>query len=307
MVCYMNMWLLFAFSGPLAWAASMHIDKFLLEKYFKHGSVAVSMVFTAIIGLLLLPFILVFVPGVFAFDRLSIVVMIASGLLYMGGMLFYLYALQTEEASIVGLLSPAGPILAFVLAYFVLGERLSMGQLTGGAMVVAGVFIASFRFGGGKIKFRKRATLMMTIAIVCFAASSLIFKYFAVPELFWPATFWTYVGEALFGAGILAFAAERRIFMKLIKTNPKVMLTTNAVNELVNLGGSLAARYALVLAPLALVQAVTSTTPLMVFVLGIIITVFLPKFGRENISKKILVQKSVAAVLVVVGAILAGS
>lgn len=300
------MWLLFAFSGPLAWAASMHIDKFLLEKYFKRGSVAVSMVFTAIIGLLLLPFILIFVPGVFAFDRLSIVVMIASGLLYMGGMLFYLYALQTEEASIVGLLSPAGPVLAFVLAFFVLGERLAPGQLVGGVMVVAGVFIASFRFGGGKIKFRKRATMMMTAAIVCFAASSLIFKYFAVPELFWPATFWTYVGEALFGAGILAFASERRIFMKLIKTNPKVMLTTNAVNELVNLGGSLAARYALVLAPLALVQAVTSTTPLMVFILGTIITMFLPKLGRENISKTILIQKSAAAILVVIGAILAG-
>ena len=300
------MWLLFAFSGPLAWAASMHIDKFLLEKYFKRGSVAVSMVFTAIIGLLLLPFILIFVPGVFAFDRLSIVVMIASGLLYMGGMLFYLYALQTEEASIVGLLSPAGPVLAFVLAFFVLGERLAPGQLVGGVMVVAGVFIASFRFGGGKIKFRKHATMMMTAAIVCFAASSLIFKYFAVPELFWPATFWTYVGEALFGAGILAFASERRIFMKLIKTNPKVMLTTNAVNELVNLGGSLAARYALVLAPLALVQAVTSTTPLMVFILGTIITMFLPKLGRENISKTILIQKSAAAILVVIGAILAG-
>jgi uncharacterized membrane protein len=300
------MWLLFAFSGPLAWAASMHIDKFLLEKYFKRGSVAVSMVFTAIIGLLLLPFILIFVPGVFAFDRLSIVVMIASGLLYMGGMLFYLYALQTEEASIVGLLSPAGPVLAFVLAFFVLGERLAPGQLVGGVMVVAGVFIASFRFGGGKIKFRKHATMMMTAAIVCFAASSLIFKYFAVPELFWPATFWTYVGEALFGVGILAFASERRIFMKLIKTNPKVMLTTNAINELVNLGGSLAARYALVLAPLALVQAVTSTTPLMVFILGTIITMFLPKLGRENISKTILIQKSAAAILVVIGAILAG-
>jgi len=299
------MWLLYAFSGPLAWAASMHIDKFLLEKYFKRGSVAVSLVFTAIIGLLLLPFVGFFVPGVLNFDPVSIVVMVASGLLYMGGLLFYLYALQTEEASIVGLLSPAGPILAFVLAYLVLGEHLTLGQFIGGAMVVAGVFIVSFRFGGGMIKFRKRATLMMTAAIVCFAASSLIFKYFAVPELFWPATFWTYVGEALFGVGILAFASERRIFMKLIRTNPKAMLTTNAVNELVNLGGSLAARYALVLAPLALVQAITSTTPLMVFVMGMIITVFLPKFGRENISKTILIQKSVAAALVVAGAILA--
>ena len=300
------MWLLYAFAGPLAWAASIHIDKYLLEKYFKHGSVAVSMVFTAIIGLVMLPFIAFFVPGVFLFDPVTIAVMVVSGLLYIGGLLFYLYALQSEEASIVAMLTPAGPVLAFVLAFFVLGERLSFGQLAGGILVVAGAFLASFRLGGKKVKFRSRAAAFMTLAIFCLASSSLVFKYFAVPDLFWPATFWTYVGEALFGAGILTVASERQIFAKLIRNNPKVMLTTNAVNELVNLGGSLAARFALVLAPLALVQAVTSTTPLMAFLLGILITIFWPKFEKESLSKHDLLQKSAAVILVVVGAWLAG-
>ncbi len=50
-------WLVYAFSGPILWALSTHIDKYLVERYFKEGSVAVLMVFIAIIGALTLPFI----------------------------------------------------------------------------------------------------------------------------------------------------------------------------------------------------------------------------------------------------------
>ncbi|MCL5733229.1 MAG: EamA family transporter, partial [Patescibacteria group bacterium] len=94
-------WLIFAFSGPVLWAASTHIDKYLVEKYFKFGSVAVLMVFTAIIGLLLLPFVWWFNPWVLSLPFSSIAVMAFSGILYMAAILFYLQALQTEEASAV--------------------------------------------------------------------------------------------------------------------------------------------------------------------------------------------------------------
>ena len=44
------MWLLFAFSGPVLWAASTHIDKFLIDRYFHDSDTAVLMIFTALIG-----------------------------------------------------------------------------------------------------------------------------------------------------------------------------------------------------------------------------------------------------------------
>jgi hypothetical protein len=50
-------WLFYAFSGPLMWAASTHIDKYLVERYFKHSTVTVLLVFTALIGLAMLTFI----------------------------------------------------------------------------------------------------------------------------------------------------------------------------------------------------------------------------------------------------------
>ena len=40
-------WLVFAFSGPVLWAISTHLDKYLVEKYFKQGDVAMLLFFTA--------------------------------------------------------------------------------------------------------------------------------------------------------------------------------------------------------------------------------------------------------------------
>ena len=92
------MWLLFAFSGPMLWAVSTHIDKYLVDKYFRHSDTAVLMVFTALLGVVALPVIWLFEPRVLALPWLATVVMTVSGVLYMGAMLFYLRAIQSEEA-----------------------------------------------------------------------------------------------------------------------------------------------------------------------------------------------------------------
>jgi uncharacterized membrane protein YdcZ (DUF606 family) len=73
---------------------------------------------------------------------------------------------------------------------------------------------------------------------------------------------------------------------------------------LINLGGSLGTRYALLLAPLGIVQAIGSTTTLFVFVFGVLLSVFFPRLGRENLSRRELLHKGAAAVLVAVGALL---
>ena len=42
------MWLLFAFSGPVLWALSTHLDKYLVERYFRRTSMAVLVIITAL-------------------------------------------------------------------------------------------------------------------------------------------------------------------------------------------------------------------------------------------------------------------
>jgi len=183
------MWLAFAFSGPVLWAISTHFDKYLVERYFKHSNIAVLLLFTAFMRVLAMPFIALFEPTIFQLDRSSIVLIVLSGILYMGATLFYLRA-----------------------------------AIRGSAQLAA-----------------------------------------------------------------------------LWRANAAALLTINGSNESINLGGGLGSRYALMFAPLAIVQAIGSTTTVFVFLFGVALSLLFPHLARETLSFRDVVQKGAAAVLVAAG------
>lgn len=293
-------WLVFALCGPVLWAFSTHLDKYLVERYFKDTDVIVLLVFTALMGLVLMPIIAWFVP-VMQRDELSIALMTLSGLLYMGALAFYLRALQGHEASVVAPFFQSSPLFGYILAYLVLGERLTGTQLAGGALIVFGVLSVSIVGGRQRERFRWRlAALMLTCGFVM-SVATLIFKAFAIKDEFWITTFWMFAGEALFGFGFLCIGRYRKQFIALCRSNGAALLGINASNELINLGGGLSNRYALLFAPLSIVQALGSTTTLFVFLIGVLLTLTFPKISREDLSLREFVSKGVAAVLVATG------
>jgi hypothetical protein len=136
------------------------------------------------------------------------------------------------------------------------------------------------------------------------ALSTVLFKYFAIQDDFWTTTFWTFVGEGIFGGALLLMPDYRRQFAELFRRNPGAMAGVNAANELINLGAGLAVRYAALLAPVALVSAISSTTTFFVFAFGILLTLFFPKMGREDLSPANLIQKGLGALLIALGVFL---
>jgi drug/metabolite transporter (DMT)-like permease len=290
------------------WAISVHLDKYLVERFFKESNVAVLLVFTALVGVLLLPFIWYYEPNVTSPSAGSIALIILAGIFYMTAMLLYLQALQSEEASVVAPFFQAGPLFGYVLAYLVLGETLSPRQMAGGAMIIIGALIVSLRFSrspaGGTAQGRRLKARLAALMLACgfiMALSSLIFKIFAIKVDFWTTAFWLFAGEAAFGAALLMVGSYRRQFMTLLRTNTAALLAINGSNELINLGGGLGNRYALTLAPLSLVQAIGSTTTLFVFLFGVVLSLCCPGFARETLSGRELAQKGIAAAFVAAG------
>jgi drug/metabolite transporter (DMT)-like permease len=298
------MWLLYAFSGPLLWAVSTHIDKFLVDKYFRDSDTTVLMVFTAFLGVVALPVIWFFVPKVLALSWLATIVMTVSGILYMGAMLFYLRAIQSEEASVVAPLFQANTLFTFLLGLVVLHELPHGRQILGAGLVVLGAIGLSLdnnlHFG----RFKPRLVILMVAATFVLALSSVVFKFFAVHDEFWSTTFWTFVGEGLFGVAILAVPDYRRQFVRLFRRNPGAVIGVNAANELINLGGGLGVRYASLLAPVGLVSAISATTTFFVFAFGILLTLFFPKVGREDLSARNIFQKAAGGLLIMAGVVL---
>jgi hypothetical protein len=85
------------------------------------------------------------------------------------------------------------------------------------------------------------------------------------------------------------------------RANAAALLTIEGSNKLINLGGGLGSRYALMFTPLAIVQAISSTTTLFVFLFGVALSLLFPHLGRETLASRDLVQKGAAAALVAVG------
>ena len=294
-------WVVYAFSGPVLWAISVHFDKYLVERFFKHSHVAVMLLFTAFVGVVLMPFIWMFQPSVTSAGARNIALIVFSGILYMSALLLYLRALQTEEASVVAPYFQAGPLFGYALAYFVLGETLTGRQLAGGVLILLGALIVSVRFDQGPRIFKARLAALMLPCGFAIALSGLIFKIFAIEVEFWTTTFWMFAGEAMFGCALLLIPFYRREFTTVLRANTVALLSINGSNELINIGGGLGNRYALMFAPLSLVQAIGSTTTLFVFAFGVVLSLVWPKLGREDLSGRELLQKGVAALLVALG------
>jgi drug/metabolite transporter (DMT)-like permease len=275
------MWLLYAFSGPVLWAVSTHIDKYLVDRYFRDSDTAVLMIFTALIGALALPVIAWAEPGVLRPPLWAIGVMTAAGILYMGAMLFYLRAIQTAEASVIAPLFQTSTLFTVLLAWLSLGGKGRMKALEPGIV------------------------LLMLGCGLALSLSAVLFKLFALKDDFWIATFWNFAGEALFGIAILALPRYRRQFVSLLRRHPGPVMGVNGANELINLGGGLGVRYASLAAPVALVSAVSSTVTLFVFAFGVALTLFWPKAAKEDLSRPSLIRKGVAALCVTAGVILA--
>ena len=115
------MWLLLAFLGPVCWAASTHIDKYLVDRYFHDSDTAVLMLFTALVGVALLPFIWWFDPSILKPAPTAILVMIsgfgcANGLILTGARVIYAMAHDRVFFPAAGLLNSASvPAFALII------------------------------------------------------------------------------------------------------------------------------------------------------------------------------------------------
>ena len=75
-------WLFFAFYAPVSWAVSAHLDKYLLECYFKNTGFSILMIFAATFARLVLPALRLLRPNVVVIDVVDACRVAASGVRY---------------------------------------------------------------------------------------------------------------------------------------------------------------------------------------------------------------------------------
>lgn len=299
-------WFLIALINPVAHAFVNHFDKYLLSKYVKGGTVGALILFSALFAVVALPIILLIKPDVLSTASLmQAVILMVNGAFLTLGIILYLYAIDSDEASYVAPFMQFYPVFGYLLGFFFLKEVLNLNQILAAVLILGGSLLLSIELTAGKKKFKTKLLFLMIGACFFYSINAVIFKSIAVDQGFLNSLFWDLSGKFLFGV-ILFFSIKsyRVEFVNMIENNGFTVIALNIINEIIGLVGELATVFAVLFAPVALVQSITGLQPLFVLIFGIFLTLTFPKFVQESLLKKHLIQKIVGVVVVTVGVFL---
>ncbi len=300
-------WFFIAILAPIFWSVNTHFDKFILSKYNKkEKGVEAVFLFSTLFSAL-------FAIGLFVFKHNEIILysdfhnfifFLIPGIFNALGFYFYLQSLKTEESSVVVALFQMTPVFAYVLSYLILGEVLTQNQIFASILILIGASILSFSLEENKkIVIKKRVIGFISLSALFFASNDVLFKTFAIHQgSFTTSLFWQHIG--IFIAGVCFFIIlkdHRADFIERLKENHFKLFILNSFNELFYVLGNLISNLATLFAPVALVLVVNTYQTVFTFILGILLTLFLPQIITEKTSKRHLAQKILAIVVIIIG------
>lgn len=296
-------WFFIALLAPLLWAFTNHIDKLLLEKYFGDNGVGTLMIFSSMIGIVMLPVFFFINPDIFNIGLQNALILLLGGVIAASVLWLYFEALKDEEASIVVVFYQLIPVFAYLFGYIILGEVLTQLELIAMAVIILGTLVVSVEIDAeNNFRLRRKTIYLMTLAAALSAFESVIFKFVAVQEDLWISLFWDNAGLGVVGIMLFIFIAHyRKDFLKTLRSKSFPILSLNGLNEGLYVSGNVLFAYTFLLAPVALVLLMNAYQPLFVFAIGVILTLFFPKLGAESLTIRNISQKLVAIAIVGIG------
>jgi len=298
-------WFFIALVAPFLWAFVNIADNYLVANFSereKERSSGGLVLFSSLAGIFIAGVIGIFNVGIFEIPTTDKILLFITGILTIAWIILYLFALEIEETSTVVPWFLTVPVFGYILGYLILGEELSWHQLLGSGVVIFGLIFILVDFSGNKKKIKVKPAFYMLFACFLVAVSGIIFKYVTVEGNFWVSSFWEYFGLGMTGFLIYVFVPKfRREFLHMNSKGGLKIFTLNIITEAFTVAGNLLTNFALLLAPVAMVYLVGSFQPAIVLFFTILSTKFFPHILREDLSKKVLIPKIIAIIIMILG------
>ena len=287
------------------WGITNHIDKFMINGIDENGNnVKTLLVFsTFVAGIVLTPIWLILSKFNLAISTLSLISVLSASVVYILATYFYFKALSENDASIVVVMFQLIPVFSYILALILFKENLNLQQIIGSLIIIASAVIISFDFKEKNNKKKFKALLLMTLSSLLYAVYFILFDIAIRDSAYYSCAFYYQIGFLLLGIILLFIKSFRTSFLKAIKNNGKQYLALNTTNEVINLTANLLVNFANLTIPIALANVLNGLQGMFVFILGVLGTIFLPKYFKENLSKDIVFQKVFCIILGIIGLI----
>ena len=287
-------WIILAILAALIWSAVNIIDKFIISHELRDPILA-TVVF-GIVSFILFGIVSLIFGNIFL-SLTTIIIAIAVGVFYTIGGLFYYVELRKEEVSrFIPILSTI-PIFVLIFAFIFLGERFAALTYLGIILIVLGAILVSIKKITYKVGFS--ATFLIAIgAALFFALRDVLTKVATLQASIWSILFWVGIGSGL--VSIFLFSLHHPHIRKQAELGIKHLILVAALG--------VTAFFIFIMAilngPVSLVSALVGVRSLFVFIAATVLSIYWPKILKEKITKSILLQKIIAIILVIIGAIL---
>ncbi len=289
-------WFVFAITATLLWSVGSIIVKFVRVNHIKSsiGYLVITAPVT-LFSLLLLIFGRVYIPSA----EMLIYILITSITAFTGYWI-YLIALHKEEVSKVITLFGIQPLVVLILATIFLREVLTIKDYLAFPLIIIGSMLISVK----KVEERfglSHGIILTLISILFFGIQSLFFKL--VSEVDFVSTM--ILRQLGFLVIIfLLFISSKNIRKKtkedLAQINKK-KIPLVYLGEILGMTGIFFSFLAIQRGPVSLVTLVEGTEGLFVIILAALISIFVPKILKEEITKKTISLKIISALLIITG------
>ena len=271
-------WLVMAFAAPILWAVVNIIDVYFSKEVFRDEYDAV--IITGAFGVL--PWTLVPILG-FSFPENGLALLaFGGGICFLLSYWFYFRALfAIGDTALIQVLWNTTAIVVPILAFFLIGEKLSGIHYLGIAITFAGLMTLSMA-GGITRENISRILLSMVGAIIFFSVSMI-----AQERVYSQATFWS--GLLAFVLGIFSGSLLFLIFRTLQgKTGHLIKMNRDYAGwflgtEIINIVGIVCSQRAISLAPaISFVAVIESLMPALIVIESLAILLLLKVFSKNG-------------------------
>lgn len=302
----MTLEIILALLASFLWAVTNHIDKYLLcSTENSTSNIKSLLIFSSLIaGLVLSPLWLVFNSFQVSITTISLIFVFVSAIIYLLATYFYFKALEKNDASIVVVMFQLIPVFSYVFSWLLFKETLTTNQMIGALIIISSAVIISLDFENKSNKNKLTALILMIISSLMYALYFILFDIAIRNSEYNAVAFWYQMSFLLIGIILLCIKSFRNPFIALLKSNGKKIMSLNITNEVLNLIANLMVNFANLTIPLALANTLNGFQGAFVFIIGAIGVLIFPKIFREDLSKKVVIQKIFSIIIGIIGLII---
>lgn len=292
-------WLLAVLIGHFLNAVSYVLDKVLLTKSIKD-----PFAFTFFIGVLGLAAVVMIPLGFDVPSGQLIALNLITGSLFSAALLFMFLALQGSETSrVIPFIGGGIPVFTLIFEILFLDGQLSSAQLAAFAVLVLGTVVIAIEFKDKKDKqpFEYKTWLYGISAALFFAISFGLTKVAFDNQEFFSAFIWMRFGSVILPLTFLLWKSHRETIFESIHIFKEKAGLLYLVAQGFGAGGFIFVNYAISMASVSLVNALQGTQYAFLLIMAVIGTVKYPKLLMESMTRKSLVTKIIAVVIIGIG------